>query len=562
MPIRAKGESSAGRSLIVAICPRWKVCAVSEGLKTTFDLLSTTLNEASVRALIPSLESPREQIREASLSAILRRRGPAGHREVLRRLHTFDDRWKEIFSENRGRLTPTLRDAVLGSDRQMHLNGCQAAIMLREYDLIPTLINAVEDKTNPNGKAVGETLLELVDALYSALASPRDYRDKRDPQLIREHVVSALDLSMQRFREHKRPEIVEAFLMLANRGSTTLQKIVGNPHQPAFLVIMDFLQNSPRPGIIRLLLGFLDDTRPPSAALSALSSRCDPKFINYLLRKIGREPSAAAAVNLKRIESIRWINRAPAILDEIDDAGQHGVITLVMNCGIPRAEAFNVVKHVLAHGKPGGRQAAASALAEFNGSEANQLALKALDDPDPRVQANVIVQLRRRGIPGVLPRLIEKVDGPHAIVREAARKSLSELSFKRFLGAFDMLDDDVRRSTGLLVKKVDPQTVPQLLSEMVSPARTRRLRSLQIARALEMVVQLENTVIDCLRDEDHMVRVEAAVSLGSCDSQASLDALNEALSDSSTAVCEATQASLKQRAQFSGWRDTLSDPRD
>ncbi len=554
--------TSDGRSQKVAICPKGKVRAVSEGLKTTFDLLSTTENEAAVRVLIPSLESPREQIREGSLAAILRRRSPTGHREVLSRLHTFDDRWKQIFREHRGRLTPTLRAAVLGSDRQMHLNGCQAAVMLREYDLIPALINAVEDRTNPNAKAVGETLLELVETLYSALAAPRDYTDKRDPQLIRSHVVGSLDLSLQRFAEHKRPEIVEAFLMLVNRGNTTLKNVISNPHHAAFLVTIDLLQHSPRPGVIRLLLGFLDDTRPPSAALSALSSRCDVTFINYLLRKIGREPAAAACANLKRIDSIRWMTRNLSILDDIDDAGQHGVITLATTCGISRAEAFGVLKHVLAHGKPGGRRAAASALAEFNGSEANDLALKTLDDPDPRVQANVIMHLRKRGIPGVLPRLIEKVDGPHAVVREAARKSLGELSFRRFLGAFDMLDDEVRRSTGLLVKKIDPQTVPQVLKEMVSPARTRRLRALQITRSLDLVVQLEDTVIDCLRDEDHMVRVEAAVSLGLCDSQASQDALNEALSDNSAAVCEAAHASLQRRAQFTGWRDMLSDPRD
>ena len=59
---------------------------MSEGLKTTFRLLSETENEAAIWVLIPALDSPNVSIREEALAAILKRRSPAGHREILRRL--------------------------------------------------------------------------------------------------------------------------------------------------------------------------------------------------------------------------------------------------------------------------------------------------------------------------------------------------------------------------------------------------------------------------------------------------------------------------------------------
>ena len=539
------------------------VRAVSEeGLRTTFELLTTTNNEASVRVLVASLESESARIRDESLRAILKRRSPSGHREIIRRLHTIDDHWRDIIREHRGRMTPTLRDALLGSDRQMCENGCRAAIMFREYDLIPALITAIEDQYNPHAEMVGKTLLELVETLYAALAGPRDYTDRRDPQLIRNHVLTSLESSLQRYGVHGRREIIEAFLLLVNRDNAILKRVLSDPHHAAFLTLIDFLSNSPRPGVIRLLLGFLDDQHPPSASLSILAKRCDPKFIKYLLRKIGREPSASAQPNLKRIESIRWLTDDLAVLDQLDDVAQHGAVTLTMSCGIPMADAYTVVEHILRHGKPAGRRAAATALAQFNGDAANRLSLDMLDDSDPRVQANVIAQLRHRGIPGVLSRLIEKVDSPHAVVREAVRESLAEFSFKRFLGAFDMLDEDVRRSTGMLVKRIDSRTVPQLKAEIESPVRTRRLRALAVARSIEVTRQLEETVIAALGDEDHMVRVEAATTLAQCDSPASLEALKEALTDSSHAVRETARGSIQQRAQFSQWRKTLADPRD
>ena len=197
------------------------------------------------------------------------------------------------------------------------------------------------------------------------------------------------------------------------------------------------------------------------------------------------------------------------------------------------------------HAQVSGRRAAAEALAEFNGARANELALKCLDDDSPQVQANAITQLRSRGIPGTFPQLVEFLESPHAAVRQAAQESLTEFSFQRFLGAFDMLDEEKRRSTGMLVKKVDPRTVPLLAGEMESPMRTRRLRALEVARTVEVVDELEAKIIGLLNDEDHLVRVEAATSLAQAASQDASKALHRSLDDSSPAVAEAARLAIE-----------------
>ncbi len=247
--------------------------------------------------------------------------------------------------------------------------------------------------------------------------------------------------------------------------------------------------------------------------------------------------------------SLAWLGDCRRILDQIDDAGQHAAVRFVLATGVPRQQAMGLVETVLLHGKPGGRREAARALGEFQGSEANALAMNALADPDPQVQANIIPQLRGRGIPGVLPSLLDLVDSPYAVVRKAARESLAEFSFKRFVAAFDMLDEDVRRSTGLLVKKIDTQAVSLLNDELQSPIRTRRLRGLAIARAIEAVESVEAAIIEMLKDEDHLVRMEAATTLGMSVSAASVAALTEVLNDKSEAVRQAAQQSLKAAIQ-------------
>ena len=534
----------------------------SQGLATTLELLSKTENEAAVRPLVAALNSPYPTIRDGALVAILKRRSPAGHREIIRRLHTFDRHWLDLLREHRGRMRQAPRDAILDTDAQMCANGCRAALWLREYDLTPTLVNALEDPANPNADLVARTVLELIQELGAELSGAGGAPDRRQVRLARDRVLSALEASLGRFSRHRRQEVVEAFLLLAPRDNVTLKQILGSAHHPAFMTVVDVLSKSTAGGILRLLLSYLDDPHAPSAALSLIAKRSDLRFIRYLLRKIGRDPSALSVQNLKRIRTIGWLQTGPSLLEQLDEAAQHGVVRLVMNCGIPRLQAFDTIEHLVLHGKREGRRAAAAALAEFQGAAANAVALRALKDEDPRVQATILGQLRLRGIPGVLPRMVEMLDSQHAIVRKAAQRGLSEFTFARFLGALDMLDEEVRRSTGALVKKVDPETTAQLRAELQSKARTRRLRGLTIARTIDLVEPLESAIIDLLHDEDHLVRAEAALALAGGNSQTSLQALRAAETDRSETVRRAVEGSLGQREQFAQWRDRLADPRD
>ena len=531
-------------------------------LKTTFEVLTNTDNAAAVHVLVNALDSRHPEIQRQAFHAILARRNPAGHREILNRLHTLDPEWLDILQDYRGRMTAALRGALLDGDRRMCENGCRAVVLFREYDLVPILTNALTDSTNPHAEMLGRALIELAEALYDELAHPRATKDRRDPQIVRNHVVDSMERAVQRFGEHRRQIIVEAFLLLVKRDNVTLKKILQDPHHPAFVTVVDLLSKSLRPGIIRLLLSFLNDPYAPPVALSLLGKRYDLRFVRHLLQKVTREPTPFTASNLKRIGTIGWLRGGGLVLDQLDEELQRGAVQLVMQSGVPRLQIFGVLEYLLRHGKPDGRRAAAEALTDFNGAQANALTLEALADEDPQVQAIAVTQLRRRGIPGALTRLVELVDSPHDVVRQAARQTLEEFSFLRFVGAFDMLDDDVRRSTGLLVKRIDPETIPLLKDEMKSPIRTRRLRAIAICRAIDAERQLENALTGLLRgDPDHVVRVEAAEALATCQAPSSRQALKSALEDTSLAVREAARKSLGYRERpWTG--DDLLSPRE
>ena len=130
-------------------------------------------------------------------------------------------------------------------------------------------------------------------------------RHALNPQLVHRGVTESLELSVRRFVRHKRREVIEACLLLADCENPTLRQILQDPLDSSFVAMIDALLHSERPGVMLLVLSFLDDPHPPSSVLQALGRRSGRNFVKRLLKKIGIEPAAAAAHNLKRIETWR-----------------------------------------------------------------------------------------------------------------------------------------------------------------------------------------------------------------------------------------------------------------
>jgi HEAT repeat protein len=522
---------------------------VPSPLDITLAVLAETRNDAANAALLPALESPVPAIRDGALKSLLRRGSLDAQRHAVARLHTFDAAWWELIDEYRGRMSIAIRDAVLSSDTQLCKNGCDLLLKFRDYELAPALINAAEDETNPNRALTAHTLLQLAELLYEELSTAANPYSRRDPRRICGQVLTALEQSLVRYNRHRVVAVLESFLLLADRNNSTLRSILSDPRNGNYLPLADMLTHSPRAGVVTLLLSFLDDSHAPSAAITLLAYRHDEQFVEALLRKIGSEPSTIVSQNLRRIEHIAWLQSEETILHRLDEAGQRAAVALAIRSGVHRRTVFKMLESLLSRGKPAGRVAAAEALAAFSGAEANALAMRTLQDSEPEVQARIVPQLRQRGIPGAVGKLIELLDSRHPTVRAAARDSLAEFSFNRYLAAYDMLDDDVRRSTGEMVAKVDSESIPLLLEELASPSRTRRLRALSIAAAMGVAARIELDIHERLFDDDHVVRAEAARVLAKCDTPETHEVLREALTDTSLTVREAAETSLEALKQ-------------
>jgi len=517
---------------------------VTAALDTTFEVLSSSRNEAVVPVLIGALDSSDGSVYERAIRALVARRSKAGHLAVLSRWHLLTPQQRELLPEGRGRMSGALRDAVLTDENQLFENACELVEAFTEFDLVPTLVTLAENKKSEHAPAATELVVRLVNRLSEMAHGQRDKNDRRDPEAIRRYVLESLERSIERFHRHKRAELIEAFVILAGPSSSLLREILDDPHHVCYGTVVHTLANSQNSGVIELLIGFLKTANTSLSVLKVISRRADEPLVERLLECTSAKLLSTIRKNLGRIGSFGWLPTDGPGIDRFSEQDQSRCVKLVTHSGMKQEDLLTILERALIYGEPAGRSAACEALAPIAGDRASQLVLRATQDSDPAVQAAATRQLRDRHLPGTMALLLKLIDSPHEIVRNASRESLSEFSFENFLTRFETLNEDARRSTGMVVQKVDLETIPSLLGEMENQSRRSRMRAIDMAEAMQLVPQASEGLMTLLEDEDHLVRAAAADALQGCPTPEVQEALLHATNDNSAAVQNAAKSSL------------------
>jgi HEAT repeat protein len=521
---------------------------VTSSLELTFDYLATTENEAATTVLLAALDHPDRAVADGALRAVLRRKSPEALDELVRRWHEIGDRAQDVVALWPGVLAGAIKQAFYSSNEQLIRNAAAAAVAVADYELVSLFAIAVSEPHPLRRKLAAEALLHFSETLYEELHGNRPGKVRRDAQLVRKFVAGCLEGPVARFASHGCCEVLEAFLLVAGRENATFRHLLQDVHEPSHAPLCEQLLRSTRPAAMRLLLSFLDDPHAPVAAIRLIGRRCDVSFFHLLCSKLVTDHSCAIEPNLARIDRLPWIEESPTSAELLEESEQPGAVKLVWRSKIDSRLKRRMLQQLLKHGAPLGREAAARALFDLLGDEADSLLLRLLEDECPLVQAAAVSQLRPRDLPNALSLLIDFLDSPYPEVQAAARGSLEEFTFARYLSAFDTLAPEVRKATGTIVQRVNPSLAEELVTELVASGRARRMRAMHVAVALNLVREMEFGLIELCRDEDHTVRLEAARLLGQCPSQEARHILQDLLSDPSTAVQNRAELSLHEMA--------------
>ncbi len=514
--------------------------------------LAHTRNQAAVPVLASALASTRLEIRLGAIHGLVVRRNPEGHAQILARFTTFNDRELAELADSvvrsPHRMQATLRDVVLSEDQRLCDSACRVILMGRVYQLLPTLVEVAEILTHRHSAQAAATLVQLASYLHQeTLARSKDRTC--EPTLVLRQVLPALERSLERYGDHFRLEIIDAFLLLVPPTNETLLQILRNTSHPCHRTVINSLGTSAVVPIFELLAQLLRDTSIPIEALTVIAERLDRKFLDYLLHNIGAPVSLRVLDNLRKLKSVSWLADGRDALLELDGRAQSVAIELAKAGCVNRTAYLSILKFLLQHGQPEGRRAACDALADFHDRYLDPMVLGTLNDPDPRVQAAAVRQLRHRGIHDAMERLVTLLDHRAPEVRDAARSSLAEFNFSRFRGSFNTMDDRTRQKIGRLVAKVDPTSIARLAESLSSPSLSMKLRSLEMVRAMDVADDLLERLTPLVDDPDVAVRTEVVTVLGSCRRFEALQFLYQAEEDPSPSVREAANRSIEQIAE-------------
>jgi HEAT repeat protein len=525
-----------------------------DGFEKTMYHLAHTRNQAAVPALASALASTRLEIRLGAIHGLVVRRNPEGHAQILARFPTFNDRELAELAlsviRSPHRMQATLRDVVLADDPRLCDSACRVILMGRVYQLLPTLVEVTEDPSHSHWAQASATLVQLASFLHQeSLARPQDRTC--EPTLIHRQVLPALEQSVMRYGEHQRLEIIDAFLLLVPSHNDTFLRILKDPNHPCHQPVLNSLGSSAVVPIFELLAQLLHDTSVPNSALRIIANRLDRKFLDYLLHNIGSPVSLRVLDNLRRLPAVRWLADGRDVLLEVDGRAQSVALEVAKAGCVERIAYLSLLKFLLQQGQPEGRRAACDALAEFHDRFVDQLILSTLNDPDPRVQAAAVAQLRHRGIHDAMERLVALLDHRAPEVRDAARSSLAEFNFSRFRGAFDTMDEATRRKIGQLVAKVDPTSISRLSELLTSPSLSTKLRALEMVLAMDVADVVFSQLALLMDDPDVGVRTDAAIVMGNCQRFEALQLLYQAEEDPNHCVREAASRSVELIAERS-----------
>jgi hypothetical protein len=514
-------------------------------LQRTIDALAKSHNEAATPTLIAALGTSSIEVFDGAVRALCARRSKAGHLAVLRHWDALTPSQKLVVEKARCRMGVALREALLDGDDRLFGAAHEFVEASADYDLVPTLVMVAERTCGERADAAVTLTLNLVDQLGRWLAAEREPVLGRDPETIRFCVLESLERSVERYRQHHRAELLEAFVVLAGPDSNTLRQILDSPYHPCHQSIVQSLTTGVSSNILRLLTTMFAYRDAPAAVRNVVAKRTDQPFIDALLAMPLDSKNALLQRNLARTKTLACCEANPAILVQLTDEQQAAAMRLMAASAAGDDRKLSLAELLMKHGPVEARVAACEALRAITGQRANQVALQALEDSAEAVQAAAVRQLRERRIPGAMNKLLELVESPSEEVNAAARDALWEFTFDNYATRFDLLDDEARRSMGARVARVDRTSIARLRAELENPARRLRLRGIEMIAAMGLLPQLADALIERLQDEDHLIRAAAADALQHCTADDVRTALLAAIDDRSIAVQTAARNSLR-----------------
>jgi HEAT repeats len=479
---------------------------MSDPLLKTFDHLVASANAFALPVLLQALAVADENIRDQAVTALLRRGQKRGFVELILAYDKLSDALRERIDKSARRLRDALREAVEKGKPNVRQNAIRIIENAAAWPHAEALLKlVVEDGelARPAMQAVGVIVDRLFDDLSNRGAA---CGLAGEPNHTRHQILASLATAAGRAGESPYlRDVVACICILGEAGDAAVRGLLADANSPLGRAAWELLAESRHPGVMELVASLLTNRIAADRLIGIVERRDDPEFVLHLLRYLPDRFSDLLRSNLGRVSNLPWIDPANLRFDWVPPGLQGRLVEFVSATGIPWDDIFAVQQWVVRNSGVAGRMAAVEALAVTHHDVMETAIADGLSSDDEDVQAWATSQLREQNVPHAYSLLVERLDSPLDAVRAAARKELESFDLDRMLDLFGHLKPDVCRQAGKLLRKIDPDTVQRLESELRSPLRSRRIRAVHGARAMGLHEQVATVLLEMLHDDDHTI---------------------------------------------------------
>ena len=527
----------------------------SVGVERTLQTLLRSNNPAASDLLVVALGSSVELLRLGAVRAIALRDDTKAHVALIDRFSELEPDTQAAIRDvpTRAPLLETLTEQIENaSSAKRAKRAAHLALIWRALGALPAIVKAAQAGDPKEARVFAAAAVALSGEVERALIEEenREPGEKRqrgeDPAFVRRAAVDTLGRALERYAEHQHQELIEALLLITPHDEPSLVRAIRSEKHAAHEPLLESLRESDSRGAMAVLANALRDPSSPRELLEIATQRSKPEAIEAIFKRVGNPIGARARRSMERVESFAWFEpaRLTALLQLQADA-QATAMQLAAASKASRRTLAEAVLLFLDQASDTGRRAASRAIERLPSHLAIESLAAALESNDPVVASTAARLLRKKDFPQAMGHLVKMLDNPETAVRQAAQRSLREISFAAFRDSYEILSEQEQRRAGKLVAKADPLASASLASELGSGAVSRRMRALEMIDPMHMAGDMSEELVEALEDKDAGVRSEAARLLGDAPFKASIrEALNEALEDRSSPVRAAAEASL------------------
>jgi hypothetical protein len=472
----------------------------------TFEHLATSSNEFALPVLLHALDVADEEIRGHAVAAILRRGQKRGFAELIRRYDTLPDDLRERIDGSATRMREPLREALEKGKPGVRANAIRIIENSASYSQLEALLALVVENGELAAPAM-QSVQVLVDRLFDELSRGGPGFDGASGRNhARQQALAALASAAGRAAATPfLNDLLNCVLVLGEADDPAVRNLLTDGDSAAGHATWQLLEESRHPGVMKLVASLLTNRIAADRLVEIIERRDDPEFVLQLLRLVPDRFSETLRANLQRVSTLAWIDPAEVDFDWVPPGLQGRLVELVSTSDVGQDLILDAQQWVVRNGGVIGRMAAVEALAATQNDAMERAIAEGLLSDDPEVQAWATSQLREHNIPQAFSLLIERLDSPLQPVRDAAREELESFDLYRMLDLYDHLKPHVCRRAGELIRKIDPETLQRLESELRSPLRSRRIRAVHGARAMGLHAEIAPVLLEMLHDDDHTI---------------------------------------------------------